>query len=76
MLADEPTGNLDSISAAHVIDLLVGLQKDTEMALVLITHDENLATRCKRNINIKDNEIVEDRIRIPQPLSAPLGVSR
>jgi putative ABC transport system ATP-binding protein len=42
LLADEPTGNLDNVSAAHIIDLLLGLQKDTEMTLVLITHDENL----------------------------------
>jgi putative ABC transport system ATP-binding protein len=76
LLADEPTGNLDSVSAAHIIDLVLRLQKDTEMTLVLITHDENLAARCKRNINIKDNEIVEDRIRISQPQSALLGVSR
>lgn len=63
LLADEPTGNLDSENAAHIIDLLLKLQVDTGMTLVLSTHDENLAARCKRRISIKDGEIVEDHLR-------------
>ena len=65
LLADEPTGNLDSVNAALIIDLLLGLQEDTGMTLVLITHDEDLAARCNRCIKMKDGEIVEDRPQTP-----------
>jgi putative ABC transport system ATP-binding protein len=70
LIADEPTGNLDSVSAALVLDLLLGLQEDTGMTLVLITHDEDIAARCGRCIRIRDGEIVEDRYRAPHVLSA------
>jgi ABC-type lipoprotein export system ATPase subunit len=63
LLADEPTGNLDSVNAALVLDLLLRLQEDTGMTLIVITHDEAIAARCKRYIRIKDGEIAEDRLR-------------
>jgi len=63
ILADEPTGNLDSASATMIIDLLLGLQEDSDMTLVIITHDEDIAARCSRCIRIKDGEIIEDRLR-------------
>jgi putative ABC transport system ATP-binding protein len=66
LLADEPTGNLDSANALLIIDLLLGLQEDTEMTLVLITHDEDIAARCGRCIKMKDGKIVEDRLQRPQ----------
>jgi ABC-type glutathione transport system ATPase component len=72
----EPTGNLDSVNAAHIIDLLLGLQEDTGMTLVLMTHDENLAARCKRCISIRDGEIIEDRLLVPPLQSAPLDVPK
>jgi putative ABC transport system ATP-binding protein len=61
LLADEPTGNLDSANAAMIADLLIGLQETTGTTLVLVTHDETLARRCRRQIRIKDGSIVEDR---------------
>ena len=60
ILADEPTGNLDSASAAHVADLLFQLRQDAGMTLVLVTHDAGLAARCPRRVRIKDGVIVED----------------
>jgi putative ABC transport system ATP-binding protein len=60
LLADEPTGNLDSASAAHVADLLFQLRQDAGMTLVLVTHDAGLAARCPRRVRIKDGVIVED----------------
>jgi len=66
ILADEPTGNLDSASASMIIDLLLGLQEDSDMTLVIITHDEDIAARCSRCIRIKDGEIIEDRLRAPR----------
>jgi putative ABC transport system ATP-binding protein len=61
ILADEPTGNLDSANAAMVVDLLFDLHQADVAALVLVTHDEALARRCSRCIRIKDGEIIEDR---------------
>jgi putative ABC transport system ATP-binding protein len=60
LLADEPTGNLDSISAANVADLLFRLRQDAGMTLILVTHDDGLAARCPRRVRIKDGIIVED----------------
>jgi len=60
LLADEPTGNLDSTSAANVIDLLFNLREKTGMTLILVTHDDALAARCARRVRIRDGVIVDD----------------
>lgn len=60
LLSDEPTGNLDSENAAHVIELLQALREETKMAFVLITHDEGIAALGERQIRIKDGLVVED----------------
>jgi putative ABC transport system ATP-binding protein len=60
LLADEPTGNLDTRTGASVIELLFGLQKRRGSTLVLITHDEALAQRCRRTIRMADGNIVAD----------------
>jgi predicted ABC-type transport system involved in lysophospholipase L1 biosynthesis ATPase subunit len=52
ILADEPTGNLDSATGAQVIELLFSMNRDRGTTLVLVTHDEQLATRCDRRIAI------------------------
>ena len=62
LLADEPTGNLDSANADAVADLLFNLQRDTGMTVVLVTHDEHLAARCRRCVRIRDGEIADDRV--------------
>ena len=63
LLADEPTGNLDSASAAKIADLLFGLHETTGMTLVLVTHDDTLAARCTRQIRLRDGTVVEDTLR-------------
>jgi putative ABC transport system ATP-binding protein len=60
LLADEPTGNLDSVSAANVADLLFKLCETAGMALILVTHDDALAARCQREVRIRDGVIVSD----------------
>src|SRR5258708_38079156 len=60
LLADEPTGNLDSASAANVADLLFTLREKTGMTLVLVTHDDALAARCSRQVRIRDGVIVDN----------------
>jgi predicted ABC-type transport system involved in lysophospholipase L1 biosynthesis ATPase subunit len=60
LLADEPTGNLDSGSAALVADLLFKLRSDHGMTLVLVTHDNELAGRCERCVRIRDGAVIHD----------------
>ena len=60
LLADEPTGNLDSANAATVFDLLLQIHRTRGASLLLVTHDEALAARCHRRIRMKDGRIVED----------------
>ena len=59
IFADEPTGNLDSATGGVVEDLLFGLQRERGITLVVVTHDEDLAARCDRQILIRDGLIVE-----------------
>jgi putative ABC transport system ATP-binding protein len=60
LFADEPTGNLDVKTGAHVIDLLFDLQRKSRSTLVLVTHDEALARRCERVVRMSDGRIVAD----------------
>lgn len=59
LLADEPTGSLDSMNAATVTELLFRLQHRRNMALLLATHDVELARRCMRTIHLLDGHVVE-----------------
>ena len=60
LLADEPTGNLDSESAKHILDLITSLHRDRRMTLILITHDMTVASRASRAIQMKDGHVVFD----------------
>lgn len=59
LLADEPTGNLDRETGIMVMDLLFSLQKEHGTTLVLVTHDETLASRCNRSIQMIDGRVME-----------------
>ena len=58
ILADEPTGNLDSANGANILALLRELSDETGTALVLVTHSEDAAAICHRRINLRDGRIV------------------
>ena len=58
LFADEPTGNLDSTTGENIIDLLFELNKENQTTLILVTHDQRLAQRCERNIELKAGCIV------------------
>ena len=62
LFADEPTGNLDTLTGARIIDLLFGLNDDYDTTLVLVTHDVRLADRCKRVIELDAGRVVANRV--------------
>ncbi len=72
LLADEPTGNLDSDTGQQIIDLLFDLADKRNATLMLITHDATLAARCDRHIKLADGRIVDvtPPATAAQPLSA------
>jgi predicted ABC-type transport system involved in lysophospholipase L1 biosynthesis ATPase subunit len=61
VIADEPTGNLDSTTGAKVLDLLLEEQKKRSLTLLLVTHDERVAARCSRVVRMKDGHVVDPR---------------
>jgi predicted ABC-type transport system involved in lysophospholipase L1 biosynthesis ATPase subunit len=65
LLADEPTGNLDSVTGTEVFDLLFGLYRERGLTLLLATHDPAVAARCERLIEMRDGEIISDRVAGP-----------
>jgi len=60
LFADEPTGNLDSATGEHVIDLLFEMNRERGTTLVLVTHDADLARRCDRRLHIAGGEITHE----------------
>jgi putative ABC transport system ATP-binding protein len=58
LFADEPTGNLDSKTGAHIIDLLFELNQEQHTTLILVTHDASLAARCQRSIRLDSGLLV------------------
>jgi len=62
MLADEPTGNLDSKNSSEIVDLLKMLNKTYHQTLIVITHDERIALQANRIISIEDGRIAKDEV--------------
>lgn len=60
LLADEPTGNLDSTNGRHVMELLLALHRDAGTTLILVTHEPRLAGRMERVISLEDGRIASD----------------
>jgi lipoprotein-releasing system ATP-binding protein len=58
ILADEPTGNLDSATAQGVLELLFTINRERGIAFVLVTHNDELARRCDRIVRLKDGQVV------------------
>ena len=57
LLADEPTGNLDSVNSARIMEILFGIQKKRGMTLVVVTHENEIANAAPRHIRIRDGRI-------------------
>ncbi|ESQ92546.1 ABC transporter ATP-binding protein [Asticcacaulis benevestitus] len=65
ILADEPTGSLDSVTAAQIMDLFKTLNAQTSVTVIMITHDQGIAAQCRRRIDILDGRIVGDLTQAP-----------
>ncbi|WP_240638963.1 ABC transporter ATP-binding protein [Micromonospora ureilytica] len=70
LLADEPTGNLDSVTGAAVLELLEQLNAESGVALVMVTHDQEVAARAHRRITMRDGVVVADSAANAHPASA------
>ncbi|MBS3912141.1 MAG: ABC transporter ATP-binding protein [Hydrogenophaga sp.] len=71
VLADEPTGNLDTASSDEVFALLRRMHAERGVSFVVVTHDLRLAARCDRLVALVDGQIARDELVAPSPLSAP-----
>ena len=69
LLADEPTGNLDSATGAQVIELLLSLHRDHGTTLVLVTHDSTLAASMQRVVSVRDGRLASDAMASPSDSS-------
>jgi putative ABC transport system ATP-binding protein len=61
LLADEPTGNLDSASGEEILKLLEELHRELNSTILMVTHDANTAATCERMLILRDGRIAEDR---------------
>lgn len=66
LLADEPTGNLDSKNGTHIFDLMLDMHDANNVTLILVTHDQTLAGRAERQIVLVDGFVSDDNL-IPEP---------
>ena len=57
LLADEPTGNLDSVNSARIMEILTGIQKQRGMTLIVVTHENEIAHSAAQQIRIRDGRI-------------------
>jgi putative ABC transport system ATP-binding protein len=66
LLADEPTGNLDTESSREIMAILDGLNKKEGITIILVTHEPDIATYASREIVIKDGRVLSDRATKPK----------
>jgi putative ABC transport system ATP-binding protein len=71
LIADEPTGNLDTDTGRQIADLLFRQQSERGMTLVLVTHDPSLAGRCSRQVRMRSGEIIADAAQQPASAAVP-----
>ncbi|HLJ78945.1 MAG TPA: ABC transporter ATP-binding protein [Acidobacteriaceae bacterium] len=68
VLADEPTGNLDTRNGQHVLELLTERQRESGTTLVLVTHDPQIADHADRRIHLRDGAVIADEMRLAEPV--------
>jgi len=75
LLADEPTGNLDTRTSHEIMEMLVALNRDRGLTIVLVTHELDIATYASRVVTMRDGEIVSDERNAERPPAAAPGKS-
>src|SRR5436190_5723765 len=73
LMADEPTGNLDTKNGRLVLDLLLQLNQREKATLLLVTHDQQLASHADRRITLRDGSIWGDELQLPVPAGSERG---
>ncbi len=63
LLADEPTGALDSVTSREVMDLLTALNREQGITVVIVSHDEAIAARCNRVVRFSDGRVIADEVK-------------
>ena len=63
ILADEPTGNLDTKTSIEIMEFFVKLNKETGKTIILVTHEPDIAEYCKRIVRFKDGKIISDQLK-------------
>jgi putative ABC transport system ATP-binding protein len=76
LFADEPTGNLDSKTGQHIADLLFNLNNQFGTTLVLVTHDQKLASRCQRQIEMASGRLISSTLSSAFPPEAVIKAKR
>jgi putative ABC transport system ATP-binding protein len=74
LLADEPTGNLDTQSSQEIMRILETLNRDEGITIILVTHEVDVAAYAEREIVIKDGQILSDRKTKARPMCSPVEV--
>lgn len=67
LLADEPTGNLDTKTGAEILELIRDLHARLGATVLMVTHDPGVAASCERTITLRDGRLVGDEARVPRP---------
>lgn len=67
VLADEPTANLDSVSAANLLDIMEKLNREEKITFIFSTHDQRVIDRAHRVITLKDGKVISDEIKLKEP---------
>jgi putative ABC transport system ATP-binding protein len=65
LLADEPTGNLDSATGGEIVQLILDLRQVRGMSVIVATHDPVVASRCERVVRLRDGRVIDD-VRVPR----------
>ena len=73
LLADEPTGNLDTATGTEVIGLLETLWREHGLTVILVTHDDSIAARAQRVLRMRDGRLAADDLDMPERSTAPAG---
>jgi putative ABC transport system ATP-binding protein len=74
LLADEPTGNLDTQSSQEIMRILETLNRDEGITIILVTHEVDVAAYAAREVVIKDGQVLHDRVIKARPMPNPVEV--